>query len=260
MKIASTEEISYKNEIDLSIIVPVYNNVNFTKSLVQDLVKLPDNCEIIIVDNNSQDNTEEVMSEFLDKSDENKAKLIYIRCPDNLMHSGGCNKGFKESTGRNILFLNNDVRVQFDQTGWWKNLTDSLTENCLIGPTFGYLRDDFSFIKESSEVENHPHRYLSGWCLAGTRLTFERLLPSYFYNSLTKKIQDGICHGPWAEDLFYFNDCDLAFRAQKNNIELKNIKLPLVHFGKMTTKKYCDVNKLYLEGKEKFTQIWKDKV
>ena len=49
-----------------SIIIPVYNNFAFTKACINDLMKLKSNVEIIIVDNNSSDETQNLDKHFKD--------------------------------------------------------------------------------------------------------------------------------------------------------------------------------------------------
>src|SRR5258708_3546798 len=124
-------EVKSTNDMVLSIIIPVYNNVNFTKAAIQDLLMLPKNHEIIVVDNNSYDETEQVLSELRSHQNPEGAKLITIRCPRNLGFGRANNKGYKHSSGRNILFLNNDVRVKKDKTDWTKEMVQLCDEGWL---------------------------------------------------------------------------------------------------------------------------------
>ena len=59
------------NEKILSICIPVFNKFNFTKSCLKDLEKLPNDHEIIVVDNGSTDETQSNFS--------NSKEIIYIR-------------------------------------------------------------------------------------------------------------------------------------------------------------------------------------
>ena len=245
MKKESTEYLAEpKLDRKLSIIVVAYNQINFTKSLVKDLMKLPSQVEIIVVDNNSSDNTEEEMINLVASCQEGKATITYIKSQVNEMHSGGCNLGLQNSVGEVVLFLNNDVRVKSDHEAWWEKVME-IPEDVLAGPTFGYLQADGSFIKESDKLESAPHVYLSGWCLAARRSTLEKLVCSR--ETPTPEV--------WRHAWFYFNDCELSHRAKKQGISLQSLPLPLSHFRMVTTKKYCDVNKLYLEGKVRFNKM-----
>ena len=55
----------------LSICIPVYNKYAFTKSCLDDLYKLPEDHEIIIIDNGSTDDTGSLLK--------NNNRIKYIR-------------------------------------------------------------------------------------------------------------------------------------------------------------------------------------
>lgn len=239
------------SEIKLSFCIPVYGQQSFTQSLIKDLLKLPNTYEIVICDNNSPDDTYFIVNDLIAARKPEQAQLVYIRAPENLMHSGGSNKCFKEAKGQNICFLNNDVRVQKDHASWAEVLIEPCQAGKIVGPTGGLLNSDFEFLKESNVLEDSPYSYLSGWCVAGSRETFNKLRPDHFFNFKTGKAQEGLSAGPWDDSIFYGNDMDLAIRARKLNIPLEIIDLPLKHFGRITTKGMKNTSKLYLEGVEK---------
>src|SRR5271154_752929 len=97
----------------LSIVIPVFNKYAFTKACLEDLSKLPDDHEIIVVDNGSTDDTQSVV--------QSHARIKYINNYSNLGFAGACNIGFREATGDNVLFLNNDIRVRADHEIWTEN-------------------------------------------------------------------------------------------------------------------------------------------
>ena len=249
------EPVVQSNEILMSFIIPVFNQSNLTKTALKSLSSLSSNYEIIIIDNNSTDDTAEVVMETLERWPKNKSKLVYICNPENLIHSGGCNKGFKEARGKHICFLNNDIMFAGKDPDFWPTFLIEWTEKgYLVGPTAGHLDDDFSFIKEDNELSGNLSKndYLSGWCLAGSKETFDKLRLNKFFNSKTKQMEDGLCFGPWNEYFpMYFNDYEISDRAKKLQIPLKIVSVPLVHLGKQTTKKLNNVSELYLEGKNK---------
>ena len=93
----------------LSIVIPVFNNWNFTKSALRDLSKLPDDHEIIVVDNGSSDDT----CKLDNPVDLELHKIfVYIRNEENLGFAKACNIGFAKSSGEHVCFLNNDIRVK----------------------------------------------------------------------------------------------------------------------------------------------------
>lgn len=229
--------------VDLSIIIPCFNNLNFTKNIINDLVKLPDSCEIIITDNASTDGTVEYLKELISNSLEHKIKLI--ENGSNLGFGKANNQGYEIASGETILFLNNDVRVKSDYSSWHERLLEHVSDDSLISLNGGLLDSNFNFITETRQYVDNSGFYLSGWSLAGK-----------------KKIFDCLTHenwgGPWDSDTFfsYFEDCDLSFRAKEKGIPLKVVELPLHHFGRMTGKK-LNLPKLYSESRVKFIKKWK---
>jgi len=92
--------------IKLSIVIVSYN----TKSLLDDLLgnlsktKYPFDSEIIVIDNNSEDSSVEMIRKnFSD---------IHLVCNDkNAGFAGACNQGIKCARGEYILFLNPDTKI-----------------------------------------------------------------------------------------------------------------------------------------------------
>ena len=94
----------------VSIVVVTYNNVELTKECLLSMEKYNnyDNCEVIIVDNMSeQDNTREYLQEYEQSHQNVKVILNDI----NGGFSYGNNIGIKEATGDFIILLNNDTFV-----------------------------------------------------------------------------------------------------------------------------------------------------
>ncbi|MDA8053587.1 MAG: glycosyltransferase, partial [Deltaproteobacteria bacterium] len=97
-----------KEDIDLSIIIPVFNNIEYTKNCLNSLFKNHPllNFEIIIINNASTDNTKEFLNDF-DYLDN-----FTVICNDsNLGYAKACNQGAKISKGKYLYFLNNDTVV-----------------------------------------------------------------------------------------------------------------------------------------------------
>jgi O-antigen biosynthesis protein len=216
----------------LSICIPVYNKYNFTKSCLKDLSLLPNDHEIIIVDNGSSDDTEK----YLSKSSEIK----YIRNVQNEGFAKACNKAYHNSDAPNVLFLNNDIRVKSNYSAWTKILLDKCNDG-LVGPTMGKLDKDFSFIKESNSYLD-GNSYMSGWCLASSKSIWEKLM---------------INNQIFCEDFFcYFEDTDLGFRARKLDIKMNVVDIPVVHFGKQTSSQ-LNTHYLYNVARKVFISKWK---
>lgn len=92
------------NSIDLSIIIVNYNGEHYLENCLKSIEKYCDaiNFEIVIVDNNSSDNSVDVLKEKY-------PKITLIESKENLGFAGGNNLAVKRSKGKNILLLNNDT-------------------------------------------------------------------------------------------------------------------------------------------------------
>ncbi|NMB57353.1 glycosyltransferase family 2 protein [Candidatus Beckwithbacteria bacterium] len=85
----------------ISIIIPTYNGkMILSKYLPLILKGMNKNTEILIVDNNSTDGTNDLINSF--------KTVKYLKLNKNYGFSGACNSGAKKALGEYLLFLNND--------------------------------------------------------------------------------------------------------------------------------------------------------
>ena len=221
-----------------SIIIPVYNNANFTKAALNDLVLLGKTHEIIIVDNASEDHTADVVSKF--------NGVWYIKNDINKGFSFANNQGFEVAKGEYVLFLNNDIRVKNSFADWTDKLIEQCGDNCIVGTQTGILDGDYNFVKEGQFDPMQKGAYLSGWCMMAKRSVWDKL-----------KIGGRGC---WNEDFFlYFEDSDLSWRAKKNGIKLKIVDIPVQHFSRTTGRKY-NMFSFFHKSSRVFKKIWKGKL
>ncbi|GAB4332177.1 MAG: hypothetical protein Kow0037_09480 [Calditrichia bacterium] len=98
----------------VSIVIPVYNQVAYTQKCLETLYQNTNSeipFEVIVVDDNSVDET----PQFLKEAAKKYPKLKYFRNAKNLKFAGSCNRGAKEAQGKYLVFLNNDTEPQ---PGW----------------------------------------------------------------------------------------------------------------------------------------------
>ena len=228
----------------LSICIPVFNKINFTKACLNDLEKLPNDHEIIIIDNGSTDNTKNELSKY--------SNVKYYQNKINLGFSVACNQAYYYSTAPNVLFLNNDIRVKTNHSDWTEPLIDACADS-LCGPTMGLLNDRLEFVMEANR-QLPGKSYLSGWCIAGSKNIWQKL-----ETPRTSKFIITDCHIPqiFSEKfgIAYFEDTDLSFRAKALGIPLKCVSVPVVHFGKQTSSQ-LNTYQLYKSAREIFINKW----
>ena len=91
-----------KSELKISIITPVYNQVDYIEATIRSVIEQNyPNLEYIIVDGGSTDGTLEVIKKY------EKHIFKWISEPDNGMYEA-INKGFKLSTGDIMAWINSD--------------------------------------------------------------------------------------------------------------------------------------------------------
>jgi len=105
------------NKVILSIIIISYNTKKLLEECIESIIKSLANpkhqassisYEIIVVDNNSQDDSVKMLKDLKLKL-ENSLKVIVNN--DNLGFAKAVNQGIKESRGEYILLLNSDIKV-----------------------------------------------------------------------------------------------------------------------------------------------------
>ena len=229
-------------EKTLAIVIPVFNNWSYTNRAIQDLLKLPADHTIIIVDNGSVDETKNLSEKGFG------GRVLVIRNTENLFFAKACNQGFDKAVKlgfQNVMFLNNDIRVFGNPDSWTAPLIARAKKGSIVGPTVGCLDDNLVFICEASKVPTRGFWYISGWCITASVETWQKLV---------------VDEGPWGlEFRFYFEDGDLSFRAKALNIPCEVVPIPVKHFGKATSKKF-GLSELYLHSKPIFLDKWKGKV
>lgn len=90
----------------VSIVIPVFNKLEFTKACLDALARHTATrlAEIIVVDNGSTDGTAEYLAVL-------EPPVRVVRNPDNLGFARACNLGAAEGTAPLVLFLNNDTEA-----------------------------------------------------------------------------------------------------------------------------------------------------
>ena len=86
-----------------SVIIPTYNCADFLKRALSSVfIQTYQNFEVIVVDNSSTDNTEDVLNSFDDK------KLTVKKVNNNGIIAHSRNKGIENAKGKWVAFLDSD--------------------------------------------------------------------------------------------------------------------------------------------------------
>ncbi|MCG7851587.1 MAG: glycosyltransferase, partial [Methanosarcinaceae archaeon] len=121
----SVKSLGAKKNFSVSIIIPVFNQLEYTKQCLETLYKntsVKNDFEVIVVDNASTDSTPEFLKEALKRYHRLRVLTNY----ENLGFSRSCNQGARAAESICILFLNNDTEVQ---PGWIEPLLQVLNND-----------------------------------------------------------------------------------------------------------------------------------
>ncbi len=256
-------------KIKISIIIPVYNQIEFTKNCINYVEKNTERVEynsyeVIVVDNNSSDSTESTLKELVNQYEH----IRYFRLDKNYGFSYACNYGAKYAEGEFLVFLNNDTEPQKD---WLKNGIGRLEKDKSIGIVgakllypdrkvqhcgiefFQNVNPDYTYwplhrylnADENIEEVNKPEEVVgvTGACMF-----------------IPKKIFDQV---GWFDESYnmYFEDLDLCFKVRK--LGLKIFYEPtsvLIHYEGKSSKNQTHIDGLNYNSAKIFFSKWNSEV
>ncbi len=107
----------------VSIIIPVYKKVEYTKECIKTIIQTVDlPYEIVIIDNAFTDATKEIISSF--------PNVRLIGNKGNKGFAEACNQGARIARGQYLVFLENDT---IPQKGWLRELVSTAEHDLKIG-------------------------------------------------------------------------------------------------------------------------------
>ncbi|WP_309387128.1 glycosyltransferase family 2 protein [Cerasicoccus frondis] len=113
--------------MDVSFIIPLYNQVAYTRQIWADLpLTLPDDLawEIIFVDDGSSDETQAFLASI------NDPRVTVLRNEPNRGFAGANNRGVEHAQGRFLGLLNNDLILK---PGWFEPILELLAQDGVGG-------------------------------------------------------------------------------------------------------------------------------
>ncbi len=185
-----------ENNINLTILIPVYNEENFLIKLFDELKIYFDNSkiEVIIIDDGSTDESTKILEEFKD-SNSYKFNFKLIRLDINSGKGKALQTGLKNSTGEYILFQDADLEL---------DTKDS--------------HEMYQMIQLNKEIK----------CIFGSRYLSGKLKKNnYFFNSLIGKINSLIFNIFFSQSL---SDVHCGLKILHRSV-VNKLKLSVNDFG-----------------------------
>ena len=246
-------------EVQVSVIVPVFNHLKFTLECLTSLMMYSFGApyEVIVVDDASTDRTQEVLSRV--------SNLVYIRNEQNLGFVQTCNRGAEKARGKYLLFLNNDAQVT---ENWLWSLLNTFHEYPnvgAVGPKIlfpdGRLQEAGALLNRDGTSSlvglfdhpglsryNYPREvmYCSGACLLVEASVFKEI------GGFDESLAPGYCE-----------DWDLAFRLRQRGLRvLYNPRSVIVHHLSVTSNGVDQHFKIEcsVRNQQKLSERWQQEI
>ncbi len=163
--------------MDVSIIIVNYNTQELTSSCIDSICEqtIGLEYEIIVVDNNSQDNSRKILSE--DK------RIMFVESGENLGFGRANNLGLQKATGEYVFFLNSDTYLLNNAV---KEFYDFIEQNC-VKLKIGALG---CILKGTDLQQTHSYaKFPNAWRTIRDILT-DHIIKRFGYKSVMK-LDDG---------------------------------------------------------------------
>jgi GT2 family glycosyltransferase len=172
----------------VSVVIPVHGNAGLTRRCLElVLSELPSDCEVVVVDDASTDETPAVLGAFGER-------IRVLRLDENVGFARACNAGAAAAAGELLVFLNNDTEPR---PGWLEALVDHAGREAaaevvgakLVYPTGavqhagvvfgqdGYPHNLYAGLPEGHPAVNRSRRLqaVTAACMLVRRSAFERV-------------------------------------------------------------------------------------
>lgn len=205
--------------LKVSIIIPVFNKVEFTKKCCEALAKNTPQAlyELIIVDNSSTDGTRDYLKGV-------RGDVKIITNEKNLGFSRACNQGAQLASTNYLLFLNNDTEPM---KGWLEPLLNILAQDSSVGAVGSKLLFPDGTIQHAGVVivddQKLPDPLVARHSYYGESGDTAEANQLRQYQALTAAcllIRKSVFHEVGGFDEDYWNgyeDVDLCFKLQTKN-------------------------------------------
>ncbi len=247
-----------EGQIRTSVVIPVFNKVDFTFECLQSLLTAIDlnTTEVIIVNNASTDETSDMLGQFKE----------FIHVEDNEENQGfvdACNQGAAIARGRYLVFLNNDTTILPD---WLENLVDTIESDSSVGAVGSmFLYADGKIQEAGAIVWKTGEAFHYGWGKSpdDRRYNFAREVDYCSAASLLirKDLFERLGGFDRRYSPAYYEDVDLCFGVR--SLGYKVIYQPLsrvIHYEGVTAGRdtAIGIKQYQIINRQKFYEKWRE--
>lgn len=243
-----------RRPVAASVVMVTWNGLAFTRLALESvLAHSGDHCEVVVVDNHSEDGTLAYLGELAQAN----PRVSVTANHRNRGFAAATNQGVAASSGPVVVLLNNDVIVT---PGWLEGLLAHLDDEvALVGPTTGRGGNEadlavlhrtyaellaFAAARRELGPSGFDVSMLTMFCVALRRSTWDRLGP----------LDEGYGLGT-------FEDDDYAQRVRRAGLRLRCAEDVFVHhfgqasFGRLVAS--GDYGPLHAGNRRRFEQRWR---
>lgn len=171
--------------VDISIIILTYNAPKYVRETIETLNNVTDaqmlkRCEIIVWDNNSNEETKQLL---INLKDQGKIQKLQFS-KDNLLFAGGNNEASKLASpdSKFYLLLNSDVKIK--DRNWLLYLLQNLERGKHAGISYGYCKnpdrcDGYCFLVDRKLYDKYKLDTAYQWWWGVTKLQAQILHEGY---------------------------------------------------------------------------------
>lgn len=232
----------------VSVIIPVYNKVHFTKGCLETLLadRERPRLEIIVIDNASQDGTKDYLEALLKDFPKESASLEVIFNDKNLGVAPAWNQGLHRCKGEFIAVLNNDIQLT---SGWLTSCIEALesAKYAMISPFAGTGALDYNLTQKAetfTKVNRDKFWHEYDFCCV--------VMPRSTYDAVGDFDENYKVGG--------YEDTDYAYRLREKQLTYGVTGSSYIHhFGSQTLGDFKrDGDKHVSHNRNYFIQKWKD--
>ncbi|HEY6145812.1 MAG TPA: glycosyltransferase [Solirubrobacterales bacterium] len=141
----------------VSIVIPVHGRAHLTERCLGLVLEgLGGDCEVVVVDDASEDETPELLAGYA-------GRIRVVRLDANAGFAAACNRGAAAASGERLVFLNNDTEPQVGWLGALRRYADEHPRAAVVGAKLLYPTGIVQHAGVVFGQDGYPHHLYAGF-------------------------------------------------------------------------------------------------